>query len=196
MRTAACLFISFFLLGCANKGKVPSGIIPRDEMSRILWDMIQADQYSDVYLLKDSAHKKNSKMETLKLYQEVFQLHRISLDDFRKSFHFYLDHPELIRGLLDTALSRGNAQRSEVFRTPNTGPAGSKPVITPPIFKPVNGRPAGTLPGATPPAPHSFPPPSPHSFPPPGHGAALPNHGIPGTRAHPLHKPGVIITNL
>jgi hypothetical protein len=199
MRIAACFLISFFLIGCANKGKVPSGIIPKDEMSRILWDMVQADQYSEVYLVKDSTHK-NVKMETLKLYQEVFQLHRVSLDDFRKSFHFYLDHPDMIRGLLDTALSRGNSQRSEIYKSPNAGPPGSKPVVTPPIFKPVNGRPSGTLPGAA--------PLSPHSIPPAGHGAVIPtrgavipnNHGLPGSSrpgksAHVFHrKPGVIVT--
>jgi hypothetical protein len=115
MRIAACLLIAACLAGCSAKDRVPSDIIPPDQMSSVLWDMMLADQYSDAYLVKDSAHL-NVKTETLKLYQQVFQLHKISLDEFRKSFHFYLDHPDMSRGLFDTVLNRGNRQRDTALR--------------------------------------------------------------------------------
>jgi hypothetical protein len=116
MRNASCLLVLAFLLGCSNKDKVPSGIIPRDQMSSILWDMLQADQYSDAYLVKDSAHV-NVKKETMQLYLKVFQLHKVSLEDFRKSMRFYLDHPDMTRSLFDTVINKGNRQRAESFKT-------------------------------------------------------------------------------
>jgi hypothetical protein len=131
MRIIACLLVLAFLAGCSNKDKVPSGIIPRDQMSSILWDMVQADQYSDAYLVKDSAHI-NVKMETMRLYLKVFQLHKVSLDDFKKSMRFYLDHPDMTRSLFDTVINRGNRQRSESFKTAAPGQTGVPKPQTPP----------------------------------------------------------------
>jgi hypothetical protein len=196
MRSTACLLIPLFLIGCVNKGKVPSGIIPQPEMSGIIWDMVQADQYSDYYLVKDSAHI-NVKMETLKLYQEVFQLHRVSLDEFRESFRFYLNHPDMMRGVFDTVLTRGNTQRSNIYKDQINGPPKAK--TTPPVFKPVNGKPAGIAPAVPAPSPHGFLPPGrgagipvvPH----PGQGAGVPaphtpGSGQPGKPVHVFPKPG------
>src|SRR5450631_4928315 len=56
MRIAAVLLFLFCLAsGCSDKDGIPSGIIPREEMGKILWDMVEADQYSSIYLAKDSA---------------------------------------------------------------------------------------------------------------------------------------------
>jgi hypothetical protein len=45
MRMIAGLLAVVILAGCSGKDKVPSGIIPREEMGNILWDMIEADQF-------------------------------------------------------------------------------------------------------------------------------------------------------
>jgi hypothetical protein len=135
MRIAICLLILACLAGCSAKDKVPSDIIPRDRMSSILWDMVQAEQYSDAYLVKDSAHI-DVKVGTLRLYQQVFQLHKVSLDEFRKSLHFYLDHPDMSRGLFDTALNQGNRQREANFRNQKivpVPPSHGQGVAVPPI---------------------------------------------------------------
>src|SRR5882757_7341096 len=39
---------------CSDKDKIPSDVIPREEMGKILWDMVQADQFSATYIAKDS----------------------------------------------------------------------------------------------------------------------------------------------
>src|ERR1700722_648605 len=82
----------FTAAGCSDKNNVPSGILSREKMEDVLWDMIQADQYSTVYLAKGSA-KINTKMEMLRLYDQVFRLHEVSREEFRKSYQYYLDHP-------------------------------------------------------------------------------------------------------
>ncbi|MDP4150694.1 MAG: DUF4296 domain-containing protein [Bacteroidota bacterium] len=140
MRTAACLLVLSFLLGCSNKDKVPSGIIPRDRMSGILWDMVQADQYTDTYLVKDSAHI-NVKTATMQLYLKVFQLHKISLEEFRKSMRYYLDHPDMTRSLFDSVINRGNRQRAESFKTIPALPSHGQGAVIPP---PVPGHPSAT----------------------------------------------------
>ena len=143
------LAILLILAGCSGKDRIPSGILPKAKMEDILWDMIQADQFSAIYLAKDSA-RINVKMEDLRLYQQVFRLHQVSRDEFRKSLHYYEDRPDLIRTVFDSLLSRGNRLRTESYNkpappppaavTPQTPPPGQAPVkklpATPPVLIP------------------------------------------------------------
>ena len=173
MRVVAGLLAILLVVGCSDKDKVPSGIIPRDEMEKILWDMVEADQYSSLYLWKDSA-RINVKTETQKLYQEVFQLHQISREEFRKSFQYYQEHPDLTRTVFDSLLARGNRLRAESYSRPaittsrpamttpaapppSTAPAITKPNLNAPKFPVGTHKPAGVarplvkqLPGGTP----------------------------------------------
>jgi hypothetical protein len=121
-------------------------------MEKILWDMIQADQYSALYLLKDSA-RINVKTETQKLYQEVFRLHDISREGFRKSFQYYQTHPDLTRSVFDSLLARGNRERTESYSRPALNPKAPPPPppSAPPTLKP-GMRGAPLIPGATTPA--------------------------------------------
>lgn len=146
MRIGACLLMFILVVGCSSKDKVPSGVISRDNMEKILWDMIQADQYASLYLVKDSA-RINVKMETLKLYEQVFQLHKVSRDEFRESFQYYLSRPDLTRSVFDSLLSQGNRQRADSYKNPPA--VSSPPSIIPktPIVSPMV-KPAGNLRGA------------------------------------------------
>src|SRR3954471_5039455 len=108
MRVVAGLFLLCVILiaGCSEKDKIPSGVIGKEEMEKVMWDMMLADQYSANYLVKDSA-KINVKQETLKLYEEVFRLHHISRDEFSKSYAFYQSRPDIARVLFDSLMARG-----------------------------------------------------------------------------------------
>jgi hypothetical protein len=152
--SAGCLaFLLLTGIGCSDKNSVPSGILSREKMENVLWDMIQADQYSTLYLAKDSAHI-NTKMENLRLYEQVFLLHQVTREEFRKSYQYYLDHPALNQVLFDSLISRGNRLRTESY---------SRPVLSHPSPSVAGGLPprsAGGLPQAmpaTPPIPGRIP---------------------------------------
>ena len=174
MRIVAGVLCMLLIAGCSEKDKIPSDVIARDEMEKIIWDMMLADQYSSNYLVKDSA-KVNVKIETLKLYEDIFRMHKVSRDEFRKSFQFYQGRPDITRTMFDSLLARGNRARMENYAHPvaATPPAvppvrsadsairartGIKPGVKPPVVRPVKGpggaifpnRPAGTLPGGRP----------------------------------------------
>lgn len=134
MRVVAGLLAMLLMVGCSDKDNVPSGILSRDKMEKVLWDMVQADQYSSLYLLKDSA-RINVKTETQKLYEEVFRLHDISREDFRKSYQYYQEHPDLTRSVFDSLLARGNRLRTESYSRPSLS---SKPPVTAPVNPPVS----------------------------------------------------------
>src|SRR6202000_3027415 len=115
-----------------------------DKMEGLLWDMMQADQYSTLYLAKDSAHI-SLKTENLRLYDQVFRLHDISRDKFEKSFQYYLDHPDVAQVLFDSLLSRGNRLRTEAYSHPQA----FKPYVATPPVTPAHAAPA-TTPGLLP----------------------------------------------
>jgi uncharacterized protein DUF4296 len=124
------LFVIFSsVISCVNNDKVPAGIIPKDSMQNILWDMIQADQFSKQYILKDSA-KINARLETMKLYQEVFQIHHITKDEFQKSYQFYISRPDLTKSIFDSLTASANRHRQEAFKQVAPKP---KPILKGPL---------------------------------------------------------------
>ena len=164
-----CIFpaLFFLLFSCVNKESTPSGIIKRDTMGIVLWDLIQADQFAKLYLVKDSL-KINVNQERLKLYQEVFQIHHITKDQFQQSYQFYMGRPDLTKIMFDSLSAFTTRQRMEAYKSKYTPPVktvtkpgdsskfknmqlpATKPVITPftkpgpaPLAKPAtkpNGR--------------------------------------------------------
>jgi Domain of unknown function (DUF4296) len=104
-RRPILLLLLLVIMGCASNDGVPGNIIPKDRMENILWDMIQADQFSNQYLIKDSS-RINVKKETVKLYAEVLKIHNISKEEFKNSFQFYLGRPDLEKKMLDTLSER------------------------------------------------------------------------------------------
>ena len=119
MKQIICFSLCFSILACSDPDRLPSGIIDKDKMEKIIWDMVQADQYSSNYLKKDSV-RIAVKPETRKLYDEVFLLHHISREEFQKSWTFYLNHPELTKTMFDSLSAKANRRRLEVYRSYGT----------------------------------------------------------------------------
>jgi hypothetical protein len=101
MKNVSWAICFLFFAACISKNNPPRGIIQKDTMKNILWDMIQADQYSKLFLVKDSCTI-NVKDETIKLYQQVFQIHHITKEEFDKSYQYYLTHQDLNKLIFDS----------------------------------------------------------------------------------------------
>jgi hypothetical protein len=140
-RIWAGMLVLLFLTGCSDKDNVPSGILSRSDMQDVLWDMAQADQYAAIYVSKDSA-RVDVKTETLKLYEQVFRLHQVSREEFEKSYKYYMGRPELVRGMLDSLVKRGNDIRMDSYKIPNMTPMATPAPVTPAV----PARPAGMPP--------------------------------------------------
>jgi hypothetical protein len=111
-----CLLFFCFIISCSNRNNIPSGILSKNEMQNVLWDMIQADQFSKQYILKDSL-KKNISTENIKLYDQVFQIHHITKDEFRKSYQFYISRPDILKVLFDSLSSQAERRMNEVHQS-------------------------------------------------------------------------------
>jgi hypothetical protein len=122
------LIIAGMAAGCTDKDRIPSSVLSREKMRDVLWDMIVADQYSS-FLTRDSAHI-HFKEERLRLYEQVFVLHGVSRDQFRKSYDYYLAHPDLEQALFDSLQSKGNRLRTEAYNHPSANPVIAAPLDT------------------------------------------------------------------
>ena len=112
-----CITIAMliFFIACTNNDKIPEGIIGKEKMEGILWDMILADRYSSQFLLKDSA-RRDVKEETLVLYEQVFQVNKVTKEEFIKSYKYYLSRPDITKVIFDTLATRANRRRDAVYK--------------------------------------------------------------------------------
>ena len=88
-----------------------------------MWDMIQIDEFATGYLAKDSS--KNIKTERMKLYQQVFSLHRVSEKEYFASFKYYSARPDVFKTLLDSLSERANREQRSLH-IPTQVPAVAK----------------------------------------------------------------------
>ena len=130
MRTGLLiLYASLLLAGCKSKDYIPNSVLPQLKMKAVLWDMIRADQYlADFVLNKDSTL--NRKTESIQFYQQVFNIHHISKEEFRHSFSFYRSHPALLKIIMDSLSVISGSALTELYKP--------KPLID--TFQPVNHK--------------------------------------------------------
>ena len=112
------LFIAVLVIvaaSCSSRQEIPKDVLKQPQMQAVLWDMLRADEFIMNYIKKDSAHK--IKDESIRLYEDVFRIHKTSKKQFVKSIMFYNGHPELLKPVLDSLEVRKNSIMQEVHRT-------------------------------------------------------------------------------
>ena len=118
--------IVWCVVSCTDKDKVPAGVLPKEKMEKVLWDMIQAERYRETFV-RDSAL--DLKKETFKLYAQVFEIHQITKDEFIKSYKFYMSRPDITRVLFDSLATRANRRREELYKPQPLDTASAKPTV-------------------------------------------------------------------
>jgi Domain of unknown function (DUF4296) len=114
------IIIIILFFSCTVKTK-RNTVLSENKMREVVWDMLRADQYVSDFLLKDSTRKR--KNESLKLYEEVFSIHKISEKEFKESLDYYSSRPDLFRPIIDSLAKRKTAS-SPYYHPPNFHPPG------------------------------------------------------------------------
>lgn len=110
MKKLSIISLILFFQACMSKDKIPADILPPDKMQALLWDVIQADVFTNNFTSKDSS--KNLVAENIKLQQQVFGYHKVTKESFYTSYHYYVEHTELMSALLDSMTARAERSRS------------------------------------------------------------------------------------
>ncbi|HTB99268.1 MAG TPA: DUF4296 domain-containing protein [Ferruginibacter sp.] len=96
----AIVLIGFCLTSCKDKNALPAGILNKDKMQAILWDVIRAESFTTNFVKRDST--KNLVLEDAKLQHQIFAMHNVTKDVFYTSYNYYRMHPELMAVVLDS----------------------------------------------------------------------------------------------
>lgn len=97
------------LFSCGDKNDIPSGIIKPAKMQRVLFDVLRADAFVFDFVKKDST--KNAEAESVQLQQQIFTVHKVSKEEFYKSYDFYKTHPDLMQPLLDSMINKATRDK-------------------------------------------------------------------------------------
>ena len=116
------LFLIFIIcfVACSGGDRVPKGILPRDKMQQVLWDMINAGEFLNNYIYTSDTINKVAENE--KIYSEVLRLHEITRKDFEKSYEYYRQHPLMMKSILDSLSKRDVASETAPSTPAPTSP--------------------------------------------------------------------------
>ena len=114
MRLLILLLLLTALFASCGSSSVPAGILPGDKMGTIIWQLMQSDEYANNLLAKDSTKKSGTVRMTL--YREVFDLNKTSMAEFKKSYQFYMAHPDITKNIFDSITAKAARQRTEFFK--------------------------------------------------------------------------------
>lgn len=97
--------VLIILASCSGKNRLPAGVIAKEKMEAVMWDMMQADVFlSDFVLNKDTSLNKLT--EHTKLYEKIFQIHQTNREKFIQSFSYYRSHPTIMKEVLDSLITK------------------------------------------------------------------------------------------
>ena len=113
MRCVFALLTIILLLSCSAEDKRKPLILTPPQMEKVIWDIMQVDQYVNGYISRDSLKDLNK--ERLQLYLKVFQLHKISKEDFNASMKHYASKPDVMKVIFDSLSSKGELQRRKLI---------------------------------------------------------------------------------
>ena len=135
MKRVVTLLLFFALVACNSGDQLPAGVIPVKNMQTIVWQLMQADEYVNMLLTKDTLKK--SSTERIKRYQQIFALNKVSEAAFRDSYRYYLNHPDIAKVMFDSIVAVAQRQRSDLYKpkadTAVKRPADSSILRPPPI---------------------------------------------------------------
>ena len=86
--------------GCEDQKDIPADILPPKKMEHVLWDVLRADEITNLKVIKDS--NINRVDTSLSLYDRAFQIHKVTAEQFKTSLDYYQAHPALLQSIIDS----------------------------------------------------------------------------------------------
>ena len=113
--------LSIGYASCMGDQYGSSSILDQDKMADVLNDMALAEGFAESYLFRDTLQSKDTMVQ--RELDKVLQLHKISVEQFSKSFHYYKTHPEEFKILVDTANARSVRNREKGYSRRKVNPS-------------------------------------------------------------------------
>jgi hypothetical protein len=115
MKCILCLtFCTLIFFSC--KEDEPKNLLPPKKMVEVLTDIMTIEVYSKNYIEKDSTKK--VVLENAKMQMQVFALHKVSKDDFYKSYNYYMTNSTKTQSIFDSIISNINNDKVRQYVRP------------------------------------------------------------------------------
>lgn len=118
---AITVFCALLLVACGRKSRVPAGIMQPDKMEDVLWDMIQTGEFLSGFVLYRDTNI-NALIESKRWYEKVYGFHHVTQEEFKRSYTWYQDHPDMMKQLLDSLSVRKDKTPATPVETQGTVP--------------------------------------------------------------------------
>lgn len=113
-RMLPCMAALIVLSACSRSRKVPSDVIGKDRMGRILYDIGLAEGAVETEYYRDSSRNKDSLLRTQ--LDKVMAIHGTSQKEFRRSYDFYKRNPLILKEVVDSLQSRAQRNQQRMFQ--------------------------------------------------------------------------------
>ncbi|MEO6639335.1 MAG: DUF4296 domain-containing protein [Ginsengibacter sp.] len=100
MKIAVVLVMGCLLVSCSGKKKIPEGIIGLNQMTKIMWNVLQAQALATEMARRDSLI--NVVAETKALTQKALGVNKTSAIEYDKSYNWYVKHPDVMQIIFDS----------------------------------------------------------------------------------------------
>lgn len=111
------IFAIYLLVSCSGRNKIPEGVMKPDKMTAVMLDVFRAEGLSMHYNRKAYDSLLNPEIAYVKYYTQVFSFHKITKDEFFTSYHYYLQHPDLFKTVLDSVNAINERTRYDVYQS-------------------------------------------------------------------------------
>ena len=108
------IFISLLFLSACNFSSKGKPVVKFPVMQKVVWELMQSDDYYIRISLSDTNLK--GKHKNIELYEQVFQLNKITAKDFYTTIEYYEKHPILFKELMDSVSSLSKKENLKPIR--------------------------------------------------------------------------------
>jgi DNA-directed RNA polymerase len=120
MKKAAYICLLFIFIGCSSK-PAPKDILSVDKMQKVVYDLMQVDQYLNNFVIKDSLADIKKKRSVY--YEQVFKLNNTNRKEFYTSYKYYQQHPDMQKVLFDSISAKAGRGKILPVRIPPIKPS-------------------------------------------------------------------------
>ena len=113
MKSLFLVIAVFCMIGCSDKQRSSSGILGKEKMQAVMWDIIQADVFTEQFVKRDSS--KNARLENMQLQNKIFALHKVTRVDYYKSYNYYIYNTDLMKVILDSMSTKAEKDRTKMI---------------------------------------------------------------------------------
>ena len=110
MRNVVIISFAILFNACSSDG-VPKGVLQRERMQKVVYDLIRVDEFINNFVSRDSSVDIKKKRSSL--YEQVFKVNNTSRKEFYSSYQYYQQHPDIQKGLFDSLYESLNRKKVE-----------------------------------------------------------------------------------